>query len=115
MIIVKETTKWSGNTPNHTYKLNDSKSKCSAYMIEGTSEWITFKKPIPFSTRGRSFHVVETKLDVDPDAKTWSIKGTSTNQYVVTKRGESYTCTCPAAMFRKLECKHIIKVKSDQI
>ena len=62
MIIVRETTKWTGsssNTPNHIYVLSDDKSKMYGYVRAGTLEHKTFSKAMGFDPRGRTFKVLK--------------------------------------------------------
>tara|TARA_B100001750_G_scaffold241699_1_gene253696 strand:- start:2273 stop:2479 length:207 start_codon:yes stop_codon:yes gene_type:complete len=57
MIGLKETTKWDEDytVPNHTYILNE-KGELEAYIIAGTNEYRTFKKPLKgFSKSRRTF------------------------------------------------------------
>lgn len=54
MKYLKETTKWDGNTPNHTYIFDND--KVIGYIKEGTEEELMFKKPWNnFSKKGRTF------------------------------------------------------------
>lgn len=45
---------------------------------------------------------------------TWIIKGSKGNEYVVTKEGKSYTCSCPGYGFRRA-CKHVDEVKQSSL
>lgn len=62
MLVVKETTEWAEDYPNHIYILSDDKSKMLAYVKAGTEEYKVFKKPIGFDTRGRTFKLIQ-KVD----------------------------------------------------
>lgn len=59
MIIVRETTVWDGNYPNHIYVLSDDKSKLYGYVRAGTLEHKTFSKPMGFDPRGRTFKLLK--------------------------------------------------------
>ena len=63
MVGFKETTKWDKvdhfTVQNHTYILNEA-GEIKAYIIEGTNEYVEFKKPIKgFSKARRTFKEVE--------------------------------------------------------
>ena len=63
MIGLKEITKWDEvkefKVPAHTYILNES-GALKAYIIDGTNEYVEFKKPITaFSKSKRKFKEVE--------------------------------------------------------
>ena len=62
MIGLKETTKWDKvdhfKVPAHTYILNEA-GELKAYIIDGTNEYVEFKKPIKaFSKSRRTFKEV---------------------------------------------------------
>ena len=60
-ILLKETTIWNNNTPNHQYILESKSSlKISGYIPEGSSEPIFFSSPMMFDRRNRTF--IETPL-----------------------------------------------------
>ena len=64
MKALLETTDWSKadcRVPNHTYYLNDD-GKCIAYKKRGTQDIITFKKPMMFDRRYRTFKTVDFDL-----------------------------------------------------
>lgn len=104
MIIVKETSTWVDNTPNHIYFLDDSMSKMLAYSIEGTSEPFYFKKPITISTKNRQFEVLKKVEDVDENVI--EVKGSKGDTYYVKKEGDKVTCSCQSFKYRG-RCKHI--------
>lgn len=52
---MQETTKSFSSGILHTYLLSDDKYKCFGYIKNGETEEIIFKKPMNFSTRGRTF------------------------------------------------------------
>ena len=104
MIIVKETTAWVDNTPNHIYFLDDSMSKMFAYSIEGEAEPFYFKKPITISTKHRQFEVLKKVEDLD--VNTIEVKGSKGDIYYVKKEHDKVTCSCQSFKFRG-RCKHI--------
>jgi len=55
MLKMQETTKSFSSGILHTYLLSDDKYKCFGYIKNGETEEIIFKKPMNFSTRGRTF------------------------------------------------------------
>jgi hypothetical protein len=55
MITVLETTKSFEPHILHTYLLTKDKFKMIGYIKNGTTEMITFKKPLKFFTKGRTF------------------------------------------------------------
>jgi hypothetical protein len=55
MITVLETTKSFPEHILHTYFLTNDKFKMIGYIKNGTTEVITFKKPLKFFTKGRTF------------------------------------------------------------
>jgi len=58
MKFLKETTKWDGKTPNHTYAFENG--QCVGYIKAGTTELLMFGKPSKqFSKSRRTF--VEVK------------------------------------------------------
>ena len=59
MRALLETTKWSDNTPNHLYLVNDA-DRVVAYSIRGTETPFYFSRPLPFDVRGRTFKEVKT-------------------------------------------------------
>lgn len=61
MIVLKETTVWKDNIPNHIYMVSDKKDQLFGYIIEGTEEPIYFDKYIPFYTKGRTFNILLRK------------------------------------------------------
>ena len=59
MRALLETTKWSDNTPNHLYLVNDA-DRVVACSIRGTETPFYFSRPLPFDVRGRTFKEVKT-------------------------------------------------------
>jgi len=104
MKIVKETTVWDdGNTPNHTYFVNDSMTEMVAYIASGKIEKFTFKKPIKFDRRGRTFKVLKT---VDTEPETIKVTGSKGSVYSLTRVDSGWSCSCPGFTYRST-CKHL--------
>ncbi len=102
MLVVRETTQWDGDYPNHIYILSDDKSKMLAYVKTGTDEHKVFKKPIGFDTRGRTFEVLQKIAKKDPAVR--KVIGSKGEVYMVNDAEK--TCTCPGYTYRGT-CKHI--------
>ena len=112
MITVQETTIWDGNIPNHKYILSDDKRKMYGYIKLGENYPQLFTRPLDFDPRGRKFvELIRTK-DVAEGDQSWTVAGSKGDVYTVTKSGNWYTCTCPASMYRHIECKHIKQFRS---
>lgn len=112
MITVAETTKWVGNIPNHKYILSDDRRWMFGYIKKGDRLPTLFNNPQKFDPRGRSFVVIVKTKDNDDTVQTWSVTGSRGDTYTVVARRGEYTCTCPASLFRRTECKHIIEIKN---
>ena len=111
MITVQETTVWDGNFPNHKYILSDDKQKAYGYIKNGDRYPTMFSKPMGFDPRRRTFEVLIKTKDVEKGV--WYIQGSKGDTYTVKINDEGeYTCSCPASMYRKMECKHIQQVRS---
>jgi hypothetical protein len=110
MIVVQETTKWSNNTPNHIYFLNDSKTKMFAYIQDGNDEQKVFKNPIDFYAKGRTFEVLRKIDDEKPGI---AVKGSKGDVYYVNEKNGEYTCSCVGFKYHGT-CKHIMKVKDER-
>jgi hypothetical protein len=117
MRYLQEITDW--DTPNHTYYLNDNKSKMVGYIKVGTNTLVKFTTPISFDMRGRRF--VELKnIEVENDEVYFGqkekenkplnvieVQGSNGKIYFLSKNlNGKYTCTCPGFTFRN-KCKHI--------
>lgn len=111
MITVQETTIWSDPTPNHKYILSDDRMFAYGYIKVGQELPHIFNQPIGFNARGRKFVVLTRTKDVDQSVKSWTVQGSTGNSYTVSMREGEYSCTCPAAMYRHKECKHILEIK----
>lgn len=107
MNFFQETTVWAGGGKNHIYLLTQDKSKMIAFVSFGQTEVKTFKKPIPFYVRGRTFVQVPNTFgyklsDSEPTTKIMGSKGVV---YHVTKKNGVLRCSCPGFVFRA-KCKH---------
>ena len=114
MKFYKETTKdWASATPNHTYLLTDDKSKMYGYIKARSGDTFTFKKPIKFDARRRTFVEVKELGEIDlneAQGETWKVDGSGGNSYVVQKIDNVYNCTCSGFKFRG-ECRHIKQIE----
>jgi hypothetical protein len=115
MKFYQETTEWEGNTPNHTYLLNDSKDRMVGYVPAATGVLQLFKRPIGFDIRGRKFRVVPNTFGYvepreEPVVPTWEVRGSKGDVYKVSLENNEYTCTCTGFKFRG-HCKHIDSIK----
>jgi hypothetical protein len=109
------TADWVGNVPNHTYLLNDSRSRMTAYVQAGTGQLQVFAHPRSFSTRGRKFVAVPDQWNVPlaeekPQGRSWQVEGSKGAAYTVTEHLGKWTCTCAGFGFRS-KCRHIDSVK----
>lgn len=103
MKIVQETTVWDIPTAvNHIYFVDDSMSKMTAYIRAGTKHKFTFKKPIQFDRKGRTFKVLEL---VDTDPETVKVTGSKGAIYSLTRIDNEWQCSCPGYLYRG-KCKH---------
>lgn len=110
MLLVRETTVWKDNTPNHLYLLSNDKMKMFAYMTDcGVKN--EFKNPIDFYPKGRSFDIIEKYDDKD---KGIAVTGSKGDVYYVTKDKGEYKCTCVGFKYHGT-CKHIEKVVNDLV
>lgn len=113
MITVQETTVWSGNFPNHKYILSDDMRWAYGYVRAGEKYPTLFNKPMSMDWRGRTYKVVKRTKDVRTDNRQWKVAGSKGDTYLVTETNGEYKCTCPAALYRNTECKHIQKIKQE--
>lgn len=110
-----EITKWSDNTRNGIYLMNDSKSKIYAYRSPVTQDIKVFKNPIRIDLRGRKFQLNPTQYRhsvkaEQPQGRTWSVAGSRGSDYTVTESAGQWACTCQGFTFRN-RCKHIETIK----
>lgn len=104
MKIIQETTVWSTpSAPNHTYFVNDSMTKMVAYIRQGTTEKFTFKKPIGFDRRGRTFKVLKS---IDDEQDSIRVEGSNGKFYNLTQADGQWRCSCPGYTYRGA-CKHL--------
>jgi queuine/archaeosine tRNA-ribosyltransferase len=117
MKYFKEITDWgSATAQNHTYYLNDDKTKMVGYIKQGTTDLFKFKRPIRIDLRGRKFiELKDKKTESDsvyfgvkeqPKTNVITVKGSNGKEYFIEKVGNRYTCTCPGFTFRG-KCKHV--------
>jgi hypothetical protein len=104
MKIVQETTVWpDAATPNHIYYVNDSLTEMTAYIRKGTKKKFTFKKPIKFDRRGRTFVVVKS---VETEPESIKVEGSKGSVYNLTRADGHWRCSCPGYTYRGA-CKHL--------
>lgn len=113
MITVQETTKWTGNCPNHQYILSDDLQWMYGFIRVGEKYPKLFNNPIGFNTRGRTFKTLIKTVETVTDRDTWYIKGSKGNEYTVTRARGQYKCTCPQSIFRGAICKHIDQIQKE--
>ena len=116
MKFFQETTEWQESWPNHVYLLDDSKSKLFAYVKQGTTEVIEFRKPMQFHVRGRKFREVANTYNYNikekepaSNIKTFKVVGSKGDEYMVSQDHQTWSCTCSGFKFRG-DCKHIRQV-----
>ncbi len=113
MKMFLETTKWEGNTPNHTYILDDSKSKLFGYIKAGTKEEIILSKPMMgFNTSRRTFKLVGEYKEPETEKRTWKVTGSRGDTYTVTEEENGLVCTCPGFIYRG-KCKHEQQIQKE--
>ena len=111
MKVFEEITAWDENTPNHTYFMDDSKSRAYAYIPVGQTELFEFKTPLKLDVRGRKFREVPNTVGFFPRSelklvgKSWKVTGSKGDEYTVTEEDGVLTCSCSGFMFRA-KCKH---------
>lgn len=114
MLLIRETTVWSGNTPNHTYLVSNDRRKMVGYIPAGRRRMVTFSRPMGFDIRGRTFTLLERRADdvvedvtpvTAPAARTVTVTGSSGSIYTLTQSGGRWSCSCPGYGFRG-RCKH---------
>jgi len=116
----EEITEWNEDTPNHTYLMDEGRSKMFAYVQVGSRTPKVFSKPIAISVRGRKFKEVVNrwgyihKEELVQTGETHRVPGSKGAVYTVTNDQGSWTCTCPASKWQKNECKHITALKAQQ-
>jgi len=95
---------------NHTYLLDDSKTKVYGYVKEGTKNLEMFKVPKSFSTKGRILKVIKETFGYveKKESSRIEVSGSKGNKYYIEKNGNKFTCTCPGFTYRNT-CKHILQ------
>ena len=119
MILVRETTHWEdvSRQPNHTYIMDDSMSKSYGYFKwNNPKDFQMFSKPIKLDTRYRKFKVIQRGYkfvsEKESQNKSWVIKGSKDQQYVVEETENGYSCSCIGFKYHG-KCKHIEQVKNE--
>lgn len=56
--VLQEVTEWE--IPNHTYHVDQHAGKMIGYVKTGTTQLITFTKPLTFSKRFRKFKKISS-------------------------------------------------------
>jgi len=119
MKVFEEITAWDQKTPNHTYFMDDSKSKAYAYIPVGGTELFEFKTPLKLDVRGRKFREVPNTVgffpreDLKAVSKCWQVKGSKGDEYTVTEEDGVLTCSCSGFKFRA-KCRHLDQITSNQ-
>jgi len=83
------------------------------YIKAGSGDTVTFKKPLNFDQRRRTFIEVKELGEINLDevkSEKWEFTGSKGDTYVVQKTDNMLKCTCPGFMFRG-ECKHVKSVE----
>lgn len=114
MKFYKETTPdWATPTPNHTYLLTDDKSKVYGYIKARSGDTFTFKNPIKFDARRRTFIEVKELGEIDLDqvkGESWEVGGSNGAKYIVQKIDNMLKCSCPGYTYRG-ECRHVKQIE----
>ena len=111
MKVFVEITAWESTTPNHTYFMDDGKSKAYAYIPAGKDELFEFKSPLKLDVRGRKFKEVANtwgffpRSDLKLVGKSWKVVGSKGNEYTFTEEDGVLTCSCSGFKFRG-QCRH---------
>ena len=122
MKTFQEVTEWDPEycVPNHVYFLNDSKEKMYGFVnSKGVVQ--NFAKPYKFYSKGRKFKEVANRWNFvvkeeEPEVaqgKEFKVPGSKGAIYTVTDDNGTWSCTCPASKWQKGECKHIVKLRSE--
>jgi hypothetical protein len=106
MIVMREVTNW--DTPNHTYIVDNSKSKLLGYIPVGQRTKVMFQIPMSFSNARRKFEIIE-RIEDEPDDTVTKITSESGNVYYVKNDNGSYSCSCIGFKYHG-KCKHINQV-----
>ena len=107
----EETTEWNEDTPNHTYLMDEGRSKMFAYVQVGSRTPKVFSKPIAISVRGRRFRAVPDQWRVQiatdkPEGRVWQVQGSQGDFYTVREHEGRWDYTCSGFKFRG-KCRHV--------
>ena len=83
------------------------------YIIAG-GEWIEVDRMYDREELNSLWvkHRVSRVVPVVLSEKTYKVKGSKGNQYIISNKNGKWHCTCPSFMFhRHSDCKHIAEVK----
>jgi hypothetical protein len=106
--ILQETTDW---VYSGIYHVN-----AAGHLVgyQGAGDYKEFSEPMKrFSKSRRKFKKIGTREEVtESDVESWNVAGSKPGvNYVVTRRDDKITCTCPGATYRG-HCKHIAQLES---
>jgi hypothetical protein len=123
--IVQEVTDWKVpyRQPNHVYLMAGDRVLAMSRWGEGRPEYFANQNRI--NRGGRRFVEIkqnpwgfDMKIQVigddKPQGKTWTVKGSRGDEYIVSLLDGRWSCTCPGATFRG-ECKHIRQFLTHEI
>lgn len=103
MRLVLETTKWSDTVANNYYLVTDNMEYIIGYMPVDSRTPTKFKKPIRWDIRNRQFKTLHEYPESDPD--TVKVSGSNGKEYLLSRSGTGWQCTCPGFQFRG-KCRH---------
>ena len=111
----EETTEWTQGGVNHTYLMDDSKSKMFAYVKFGQGKPFQFRTPIRLDIRGRKFRIVpdvyNLKLSMpEPEGRVIKVQGCRGDEHTVTELNGNWTCSCSGFRFRG-DCRHVKELR----
>lgn len=112
MIIVKETTKWNDNTPNHVYVLSDDKRSMYGYVNTITGKAIKFDGRRSFDPRYRTFRVIKRGVESGEEKsknRTWKVTGSKGDVYTIEETENGKVCSCAGFGYRG-KCRHVNQV-----
>lgn len=114
--VLRETTVWEGNIPNHTYALSSTKLVGYVNALNGMVVYLAH--PIQFDKRRRTFVKVRNTFGfkvLAPEARVTekpirTVQGSKGNVYQIFKTRYGERCNCPGYGYRG-KCKHIMVAK----
>lgn len=119
MILVKEiTADWTdvSRSPNHTYLMSDNMETVYGYFKwNKANDFVMLRTPLKINTRYRKFQVLQRGYKLagsKPTNKTWLIKGSKGNEYVVEETDNGMSCSCVGYKYHG-KCKHIEEVTNE--